>query len=108
MGWFFGGSKKQGNSSGLQKGEYNSRCFGCSHYDGRNKRGDITSVVCKLTNEVKNGVVGCGSFSPDQSAGCTGCAFKNEVSCAKDLIPRFGWKDGYCNGFEKKNYYKID
>lgn len=105
MGWF---SSKPKGDSGVQKGVYNSRCYGCTHYEGRNKRGDVTSVICKLTGGAKNGVVGCSSFSPDQSAGCTGCAFKRDVSCEKDMIARMGWKDGYCEGFEKKNYYDVE
>lgn len=104
MGWFF---KEKSRDSGLQKGSYNSRCFGCQHYGGRNHREDVTSVICEISSHARNGVVGCDNFNPDQSAGCTGCAFNND-SCEKGLRTRFEWKNGFCTGFEKRNYYQIE
>lgn len=88
-----------------------NRCYGCNHYEGcvPNSAGEI---FCGLNSrkEVMNGVIGCSSFSPDNTAGCAYCNFSSHPPgpiCSKNLtsISSGGYKDGYCHGFARRDFW---
>ncbi|WP_148294130.1 hypothetical protein [Azospirillum sp. B506] len=94
--------------------KYNSKCYGCGYYEGANSKGDIGSIFCSLGGgkHPRNGIAGCSSFSPDESAGCfRGCAWlvrpENGLSyCSKGVFSGGSTKDGYCSEYEKKDHFE--
>lgn len=93
-----------------------NRCYGCDHFEGLSSGGNGTNILCNSSgnNQIRNGVVGCNSFSPDSSAGCHHCHYALNgppgPMCEKNMtsISTGGHKSGFCHGFAKKDYWSDD
>lgn len=94
MGWF---GKKSPNAAPNR-----NRCSGCEHYNGF--ASDKRTVFCAL--KVKSTIdVGCGSFTPDKTAACDECIYRNtslgEYFCSKHDAC-YDSEQSYCQDYVEK------
>lgn len=71
----FGFWKKKSNPASGKSGRRKNRCSGCHHYNGFASDGS-GAVFCALKRKATIDI-GCSSFSPDDTASCDECYFRD-------------------------------